>query len=650
MKRKILLLAAIFFSSQLLAQQDSSAVLDEVVITANKLPHKRSETGKVISVITRAQLERAGGQSIGELLNTMPGTTIIGANNAPGTNLTASIRGASAGNTLILLDGIPVSDPSVNTNYFDLNFIRPDQIERIEVLKGGQSTLYGSDAVAGVINIITRKGKSGKPGISAGLSAGTYGSFTQDLAVSGQTGKLNYSAGYSHLLSQGFSAATDTVSNASFDRDGVNQHASHLQLAYQLSKRSSLQLLARYNRYKADLDASGFVDEQDYTVDNDQAQFGLGWTLTHRMGTLRMNYNFNYVERAYRDDSTYRSSPFVDYSNSSYIGRTHFAELYSDFNWKQWQLLAGFDFRGHNTYQYYFSNGPWGPYESGPLRANMQQYSPYLNLRFKPNSKFLLEAGSRLNIHSEYGSNFTFSFNPSYQLNKTFQFFANLYSAFKTPTLYQLFDPAAGNINLKPEEGLIGEAGLAIRPTKNSLLRAVGFWRRSRNTIQYVTVDPANFISQYQNLSRQVTYGFELEQEFRSDKWTIRANYAYTNGKTKSAADGTGSLLGKDTSYFNLYRIPKHAINLQIGYQFTSALFVQIQSRTISDREEFIYGSAPETLKGYTLVDAYAEYRVKKWLTFFGDLRNLTDANYTDWRGFNTRGLNFTIGIRSKLN
>lgn len=642
-------MAAILFSSHLIAQQDSSKLLNEVVVTANKFERKQAETGKVVTVIGRDQLERSAGRNIGDVLNTAVGTTIIGSNNAPGTNLTASIRGASAGNTLILLDGIPVSDPSVNNNYFDLNLISIDQVERIEILKGGQSTLYGSDAVAGVINIITRKATAAGFKLNGTLAAGTYGTFKQDIGATGRKGKLNYSAGYTHLGSTGFSAATDEEGGNDFDKDGIDQHSAQFQLGYQLSEAIRLQLMGRYNNYKADLDASGFTDEKDYTVRNQQGQTGLGLHWKHKHGQLQFNYNFNYVERRYEDDSSYRSSPYLDYSRSGYIGRTHFAEVYHNLSFKNWELLTGFDYRAHNTYQHYMSLGPFGPYETGPWTAKMHQYSPYASLMLKTTTGFNMELGGRLNIHSEYGTNFTFNANPSYRINARAQVFANFYTAFKAPTLYQLFDPAAGNTGLDPEKGSVAETGISFAPAKGLDFRVVGFWRRSNNTIQYLNVDPANYISQYRNIARQENYGVELEGSYRYEKWTIRGNYAYTDGKTRSAWDGTGSSLGKDTTYFNLYRIPKHALNMQLGYAFTEKLFVNLQSRTISDREEFIYGDVPETLKGYTLIDLYTEYQFDSRFKAFVDLRNITNTKYVDWRGFNTRRFNFMAGVTVAL-
>ncbi|HYM93558.1 MAG TPA: TonB-dependent receptor plug domain-containing protein, partial [Chitinophagaceae bacterium] len=178
MKKKIFIVAAVLISSRTFAQQDTAGkTLDEIIFTANKYPEKQSETGKVITVINQQQLEKSKGKTLGEILNTVAGVIIPGADNNPGTNLTVNIRGASAGNALILIDGVPLNDPSVIDNYFDLNFFAVDQIERIEILKGGQSTLYGSDAVAGVINIITRKPGSKKFNINASATYGSYNTF-----------------------------------------------------------------------------------------------------------------------------------------------------------------------------------------------------------------------------------------------------------------------------------------------------------------------------------------------------------------------------------------------------------------------------------------------------------------------------------------
>lgn len=644
MKKHFFVLAAVIISNQLWAQDSTGVSMDEVVLTANKYPKKQSETGKVITIITRHQLERSGGKTLSELLNTVAGTTMIGANNNMGTNITASIRGASAGNVLILLDGIPVNDPSVISNYFDLNLISLDHVERIEILKGGQSTLYGSDAVAGVINIISKKAAVQSIGVSGNFTGGSYNTFKQSVGLGGQGKFADYSVNYTHLSSDGFSAATDKNNTGTFDKDGYKQHAVNGRFGFSITKKLKATFSGTFSTYKIDLDASAFTDEKDYTVQNNNKQAGAGLVYTFNKGTVHANYNFNRVERDYLDDSAFKSSPYVDYSRSSYTGRTHFAELYSNWNLNNWELLIGGDYRFNNTDQYSLYVFPGFPSPPTVLKAKVNQVSPYASVVYKNNKGFNLELGSRINIHSEYGSNLTFTFNPSYLTKNKTKIFGNLYSSFKTPTLYQLFDGYSGNKDLTAEKGIIGEAGVEIFSVKNFRTRVVGFYRNTKDAIVY-TSDPVTFVSKYLNAGKQTNYGAELEAVYNRNKISITANYTYTNGKTTAAFDGTGAPIGKDTSYYNLYRIPKHAFNLSIGVQATKKLFGSTQVHMVSKRDEFVYAGSPEKLEGYFTIDLYGEYKFYKTFKFFLDLKNITDKKYFDFVGFNTRRFNFNAGI-----
>ncbi len=647
MKKQFFVLAAIMISSQSQAQQDSTS-LEEVVITSNKYPKKQAETGKVITIISREQLEKSGGRTLGELLNTVSGTTIIGANNVPGTNQTVSIRGGSAGNVLILLDGIPVNDPSVITNYFDLNFISSGQIERIEILKGGQSTLYGSDAVAGVINIISKKPVAGAFKLYGDFTGGSYNTLQQNLGFSTRGKQADLSVNYTHLSSDGFSAAYDENKTGLFDKDGIEQNTINGRLGFQLSTKIKATLFSSYSRYKTDLDASAFTDDRDYTGLNKNTQAGTSIVYKHKLGSLHATYSYNRAQRLYVDEPGHISNPFSAYSRADYTGRTHFAEIYNSWLLKNIEILAGADYRFNNTDQSYYSTGSFGPYTAAPLTAKMNQLSPYASLVYKTGKGFTAEIGGRWNKHSEYGSNFTFTFNPSYTINSGVKVFANLYSAFKTPTLYQLFDASAGNASLKPEKGLIAEAGAALTAAKAFRLKLVGFYRNTENAIVY-TYNPALFESRYLNVSEQKNYGAELEISYTRGKLGIDANYTYTDGETTSAFDGTGTPIGKDTTYFNLYRIPKHALNLSVGVQATKAIFIRAQAKSVSKREEFIYGSSPGILKAYTVLDLYGEYKFDKVFRLFLDLKNISNKEYFDIRGYNSRKFNFTTGVGFQL-
>jgi vitamin B12 transporter len=648
MKKHFFVVAAVIISSTLQAQDTTGSSLNEVILTANKYAKKQSETGKVVTAINRQQLERSGGKTLPELLNTVAGTAIIGANNNTGTNLTASIRGGSAGNVLILLDGIPVNDPSVISNYFDLNFISIDQIEKIEILKGGQSTLYGSDAVSGVINIISKKNGPAKVNVTGNFTGGSYHTLKQSVGIGGKGNGIDYSVNYTHLNSDGFSAANDKNNTGVFDKDGYNQHAVNGKVGFKAGKKIKATLSGTYSNYKTELDASAFTDERDYSAINNNKQAVASVVYSYNKGTIHLNYNYNRAERSYLDDSLHKSSPYITYAKSNYTGRTHYAELYGNWKANKVELLAGGDYRFNNTDQSYWSTGSFGPYAPPLLNAKMNQISPYTSIIYKNNNGLNFEFGSRLNIHSEYGNNVTFTFNPSYLIKNKIKVFGNMYSAYKTPTLYQLFDQSAGNINLTPEKGMIAEVGAELFSTKYFHARAVGFYRNTKDAIVY-TFNPATFESKYLNAGKQTNYGAELEASYATGKFNITANYTYINGKTTAAFDGTGSPLGKDTSYFNLYRIPKNTINLNAGLQVTKPFFISTQIHAVSNREEFIYGSIPEILKGYIIIDLYSEYKFDRTVKLFLDLKNITNKQYFDFLGYNTRRFNFTTGISFQL-
>jgi vitamin B12 transporter len=161
--KKFFTVAAILISSQLVAQQtefqerDSTRTLDNVVVIATKYPTKQSNTGKLVSVVTRQQIEQSAGKDLAQVLNEQTGMTVSGAFSNPGKDKSIFFRGANSNYTLLLLDGIPLNDPSGTGGAFDIRLIPLEQVERIEILKGSQSTLYGSNAIAGVINIISKK-------------------------------------------------------------------------------------------------------------------------------------------------------------------------------------------------------------------------------------------------------------------------------------------------------------------------------------------------------------------------------------------------------------------------------------------------------------------------------------------------------------
>ncbi|MCW3088053.1 MAG: Vitamin transporter [Sediminibacterium sp.] len=347
MSKTLTLLATLLTGSAVFAQKDTTPtrLLDEVVVTANKLEQKQSTTGKVITVISKEQIQKSAGKTVAQLLNEQAGITINGAFNNAGSVQTVYMRGASAGRTLVLMDGIPLNDPSTITTDFDLNLFSINDVERIEVCKGAQSTLYGSDAIAGVINIITVKKDVQKAfNLKATLSQGNLGTSRNNLQLFGKKNKLSYTARYARLNTNGFSSAYDSTGVRNYDNDRYDGTVTNAQLLYQFTPAFSVKTFAMYSRYKAGIDAGVFSDDKDYAITNSSFITGTGFTYKTGAVTLNGTYQYSELKRNYRNDSLHKTSTIFE--NNTYAGISQFAELYAGTTLgKGFTLLTGLDYR-----------------------------------------------------------------------------------------------------------------------------------------------------------------------------------------------------------------------------------------------------------------------------------------------------------------
>ena len=649
-KSLLMLVACLYFFQQIHAQTDSaSKSMEEIFVTANRFPQKQNTTGKVVTIIPRSVIEKSSGMGLGELLNQQTGLMLPGANNTLGTNQDVYMRGAATGNTLILLDGVPVYDASTIANTFDINHLPLDNIERIEILKGAQSTLYGSDAVAGVIHIITRK-QSNKPvSVFGTLAGGSFDTYKAVAGIQGNLAKTQYQFQYHHLRSVGFSAAYDSSGKLDFDNDGFNQNVLSANIQTRISEKFEWKANGQWGSYQNDLDAAAYQDEKDITADNSNLQLGTG--LQYKADKLKMqvNYNFNRSTRSYLDDSVFVSG-FTKFSTQEYTGRSHFAELFGTYRLHgKAELLAGIDYRWYGTDQQFLSISSFGPYETTLSQdsAKINLYSFYTSVFLNNGRGLFLEAGGRFNKHSRFGNNATFTINPSFVLKEQWKFFANLSSAFKAPSLYQLYDANVGQIALQPERSITAEAGLQyFSKQKKWNSRLVFFTRDIKDGIDFSFVD-----FRYFNNNRQKDKGLEFEFAYRTGKWQFTQNYTFVTGKVNTTRyiydpASFSYVASGDTTFNNLFRRPKHSMNLGVSFQATEKLFLRMSGRFIGKRFEPRFMDVPLVLDAYQTVDLYGEYRFFKKNILFLDLKNIFNAAYFDVAGFSARGRNFMAGIR----
>jgi vitamin B12 transporter len=648
--QKTLLSVGVCLSSCAYAQETvKTKNLEEVVITANKTEQKLSQTGKVITVLSDSVLQKYQSQTLGELLTRQAGFMIVGSQGTNGTNQDVYLRGASVGNTLILIDGMPMYDPSSISSNFDLNLITVGECERIEILKGAQSTLYGSDAVAGVINIFTKKGKSVKPfGGNASINVGTYGTFRGTLGLNGSFSKGYYNVQYTRFQSDGFSVSTDRDGKQGFDNDGIKQNNILANVGLNLSKNLTLKLRTLLNDYKTDIDAGAFTDEKDYTIKNNFSMMAMGLDYRYNKGKLTFNYGYSKTEKTFIDDSTsIEKTAFDKYSKTYYGGVSHYAEVYNSLKVNDiFEFVAGADYRAANTDQTYVSISDYGNYTAPPIGSDTSKtniFSIYASGLLKTKFGLFLEFGGRYNNHSIYGNNFTYSFNPSYLVNEKVKLFVNLSTGFKAPSLYQLFS-IYGNKNLQPERSVSTEIGFQVfSKDKKTDLRALYFDRDIKDVYFFKSLSKPPY-GQYINFDKQHDYGWEIEAKTQIGKVNIWGNMTLLQGAI------TTKVAGKDTVFNNLYRRPKSTFNVGIGYQVSKNLYISSNIRNVGERSDLYfnndtYKTENVKLEGYSTVDFYAEYKFTKTIKAYLDAKNLTDTKYVDIYGYNTRRFNFMAGL-----
>jgi vitamin B12 transporter len=433
-KHFLWMLCAAFYSSHAVSQDSTSAkALDEVTVTANKFPTKTLQTGKVLTIITQQQLQRAGGKDLSQVLHEQAGLYLNGANSNPGKDKTIFLRGAKGEHTLITIDGVPVYDASGVTSSFDIRSIPIENVERIEILKGSQSTLYGSDAMAGVINIIMKKGtKRAAPALL--LNYGSYNSFKANASINGKSGIIDYQAGYSYQTIGGISEATDKNGTGNFDKDRSEQKSFMAGVGIAASKNIRINPYLHISKFDGDLDNGSFTDDKDYSQQLENFQVGVRNELS--FGTVKLNvlYNYNHVSRRYFNDSLIKETPFDGYLDGFYKGGEHFADAYINVPLvKTLNFIGGVEYRNSSTsiatsgiYKYEFGGSIYSDgYHTDLAKdsAKQNQEGVYGALVYKGEAGFNAELGGRWNRHSTYGSNFVFNFNPSYLIRKQLKLF-----------------------------------------------------------------------------------------------------------------------------------------------------------------------------------------------------------------------------------
>lgn len=590
--------------------------LDEVVVSDSRFRLKRENSGKTVIKIGSAELANNQGKTVAEIINTKSGIEINGSRSRQGEILGVFARGGRGRQVLILIDGVRVSDPSSFSQEYDLRLLATSQVESIEIIKGAASTLYGMSAATAVINISSKKASKEKFSGDFQASMGTNQSsseqnyniadFSNSALVSGSLDSFTYSLGFSNVYTNGLSSIiTETNEEDPFSRYNID-----LKLGYVFYNKINLTIYANQTNLNNAYDESFGLVDAPYTFLTEQKRLGLSSKWKYKKGDLNLNGSFT----NYKSDN---KSAFP----SMFEGNNYVIDLFNRYTFEdRIYAILGVNYN----------------LDRADVEG-IQEFSlidPYANLVYVSPFGLNLNAGLRLNIHSEYGSQIVYNFNPSYSIaldEGYLKFMGSYATSYITPSLSQLFGIFGANPELEPETNRTAEGGLEYKANEKFRLSALYFSRKEEN---FVFFD--NSLIQYFNAPNTINVqGMEVQLNWVPIvNMNLTANYTFTERKGDNAI-----------------RIPKHSFNAVLSYSISNKTFTSLNYAYTGKRLDTDFNTFDdEVLDPFSTFGVYLSHEVlSNKIKFFLNIDNVFNTKFTEVIGFTTRGRNLRLGLSLKL-
>ncbi len=638
---------AAFLSPIIGNAQAEPEMLPELVITATRTPENLQRIGSAISVVESKDIAAWGSRSMVDVLRQVPGLDIT-ESGGPGGISTVRLRGAESRQTLVLIDNIRVGDAASTDGIIDMSNISPDNIERIEVLRGPQSALYGSDAMGGVINIITKKGER-TPRTTMTIEGGSYGTISTRLATSGASENTTWALSLSGLHADGFSRYGYRIGRitltlvAPLENDSMDRISGSARVTHRFGENVEVDIGFRRIHALANVDNPGaFASPRDNNFDKSKqtvtTAYGkisadsFGGQLRHSLTifttmTDRVNRGlencFDAFFNIYACDAIFRSQRVgAEYQGDldlGKIGKTTFGartEYEEASNREVWLM-------------------PAAPNTNG-FKGNQRTNSLFL-LHQLPLGPLSLSLGGR--VDSVDGINVfpTWRATAAYLIAETgTKLRASAGTGAKAPTLYQRFS-IYGTPTLQPEHNFGYDAGIDQSLFNGRVkLSLTGFDTRYRNLFDF---DPLgnNFVGAYINVGRARVSGVEASADaiVVPDEWRLRASYTRLR-----AVDEINHrlLLRRPRDTASLSAIYTGIKNLEVEGRVTYA------GKRVDVMNDFPYSHVP--MAPYGKADLRASYKVNDHLTVFARAENMTNARYQEIRDYGTAGRSWYAGMQ----
>lgn len=599
------LLSALLLAQFALAQGSSPAADDDIVVYGVRLDQPQSAVGSSVYVITADDIDALGVDYVVDAIASAPGVT-INQNGSQGGAASVRIRGAASAQTLVIVDGVVVNDPSAPGGGFDFARLDPSNIDRIEVLKGPQSTLWGTDAMGGVVNIVTKRPGEGLSG-KLFAHGGSYGSLRGGASISGSGKRFDFRIAAVHNSTDGISKADEVNGNTEDDA----YDATSVSLAGGTAIGDArLQATVLWTEADTEFDsfsfgAPGNVADGDELSTTEELASNLSLQLPLIGGKL---------------DNLF----LVGYSD---IDRQSFANG-----------QPGFGSEGNRTIYRY--QGTLTANESNRIAFGVEREDSeagdistsidglFALYEWRATDALTLTAGLRNDDHEQYGDETTgrvaIAFNPHHQLT----FRASWGEGFKAPTLFQTTFFCCGaseaNANLKPETSEAYDIGVTLRSADaRGEIGLTYFEQETKNLIDFSFA-----IGAYENIASATSDGIELNSRYRVSDWLETSiNFAWIDAK-----DGAG---------VDLIRVPRQSGDLRLAFN-PDGRFAGAVSMRYNGEEQDPNG----VVSSWTRVDVSGRYALQDNLELYARIENLLDRQYQQVIGYGTPGLSGYVGAR----
>ncbi|MEN3297158.1 MAG: vitamin transporter [Burkholderiales bacterium] len=600
------------FSSPVLAQTNQGKALAPVVVTATRTPQIAKEVLSDNIIITSEEIAKSGQRSLTDLLQRQRGIE-ISRNGGPGTNASVFVRGANNKQTVVLVDGVRVV--STTTGEANWSAIPLSQIDRVEVVYGPLSSLYGADAVGGVIQIFTKQGE-GAPAPTVSVGAGSYGTYNAETGISGSAGGFKYSLRAAHEESDGFSArkpirisrTRPDVYNQ--DADGYTNDSASGRLGVELAKGHEVGFTFLHSRLDSQYDLSARFD--------DRLEQKVATYAAYARNQLLPYWNSHFQVSQSTDDST----------NITAGGRSGIDTAQKQISWQN-----GFTLRNTDLLQLIVEQRKEEAQSVALLQPRTRTTDSVAAAYQLRQGAHLAALSVRNDDSSQFGSHTTGGVSYGYRVTSALRANASYATSFRAPTFNELYFPGFGVPSNKPEKGKNAEVGLHY---DNGVSQYSAVYYHNRLSDMLVNADvcpitPADYpFGCAFNVNKALLKGVSLGASTKVGSFSLRTSLDFQDPKD-------------ETTNKQLIRRAKQHGTLGVDY---NAGATSTGAELIFSGKRFDDVNNSTRLGGYSLLNLHASYDFARNWSLFGRWNNVLDKKYELAGGYNTAGSNVFVGVR----